>query len=105
MFFSEMAQSSPNASIVQKYSIMYHVLQQRESSLRREPAQPQNGEKNIHLTGVGGIIADKFGTQLNDGSSRVKAASATDTKFVHDFIDKFETANMLLSEEPLIGIN
>ena len=74
-------------------------------SLRREPAQPQNGEKNIHLTGVGGIIADKFGTQLNDGSSRVKAASATDTKFVHDFIDKFETANMLLSEEPLIGIN
>ena len=74
-------------------------------SLRREPAQAKDGSKNMHLTGVGGIIADKFGTQLNDNSKRVKAASATDTKFIHDFIDKFETANMLLSEESLIGIN
>ena len=74
-------------------------------SLRREPAQPQDGSKNIHLTGVGGIIADKFGTKLHDKSKRLKYASATDTKFIHDFIDKFEAANMLASEESLIDVN
>ena len=74
-------------------------------SLRMEPAQAKDGSKNIHLTGVGGIIADKFGTQLHDNSKRVKAASATDTQFIHNAIDKFETANMLLSEESLIDVN
>jgi len=73
-------------------------------SLRMEPSNAPDGKKNLHLTGVGGIIADRFGTKLHDKSKFVKVAKANDTKFIHDFIDKIEAANMLASEESLIDI-
>ena len=71
-------------------------------NIRQEPADYKEGEMNMHLTGVGGIIAERFGTKLNDPSKRLTSAAAVDTKFAQDFIDKFETANMILSEQSLI---
>ena len=86
-----------------------HVTRKPFLDLRKDPNIKEelipDGEKNIHLTGVGGIIADKFGTHLNDESYRPKVASRADTRFAQDFIDKIESAHLLASSESLIEVN
>lgn len=75
-------------------------------SMRRDPILPKgkkipDGQKNMHKSGVGGIIIDMFGTNLNDKNHWVKAAHRTDTQHIYNVLDKVETAFLLESTENL----
>ena len=75
-------------------------------SMRRDPILPKgkkipDGQKNMHKSGVGGIIIDMFGTNLNDKNHWVKAAHRTDTQHIYNVLDKVETAFILESTENL----
>ena len=78
-----------------------HLQRKTIFDLRTDPADYKEGEMNMHLVGVGGIIADRFGTKLNDKASRVTAFKTRDTAFINDILDRFEAAHMLASSESL----
>ena len=100
-------------SDIYKKSKRTPIVEKKLFSLRRDPTMPEgksipDGEKNLHMLGVGGIILDMFGTRLNDKPGWVTRAKSKDTKKAHDLLDKIESAFMLGSDvnlEEAISVN
>ena len=72
-------------SYIYKKSKRTPIVEKKLFSLRRDPTMPEgksipDGEKNLHMLGVGGIILDMFGTRLNDKPGWVTRAKSKDTK-------------------------